>query len=153
MTSGIYILCYFFALIRNRRLFKKMTIAELMRMEKENEKIRESKSGFARIWFFVAVGFFIVYTILLFGERYSVAGVCCITVCFIAAVYLFYYGFSAILTSYIHKRKSGLYKPGRLYGKTGNDAFYDGNIDAAFDDGNPWRKRFDDVCKVPESGD
>ena len=49
MTSGIYILCYFFALIRNRRLFKKMTIAELMRMEKENEKIRESKSGFARI--------------------------------------------------------------------------------------------------------
>lgn len=134
MTSGIYILCYFFALIRNRRLFKKMTIAELMRMEKENEKIRESKSGFARIWFFVAVGFFIVYTILLFGERYSVAGVCCITVCFIAAVYLFYYGFSAILTSYIHKRKSGLYKPGRLFllrqytGKLGTMRFTMGTL-------------------------
>lgn len=53
MTSGIYILCYFFALIRNRRLFKKMTIAELMRMEKENEKsvkVKVDLRGYGFLW-------------------------------------------------------------------------------------------------------
>ena len=59
----------------------------------------------------------------------------------------FYYGFSAILTSYIHKENQDSisrddYFAASVYGKTGNDAFYDGNIDAAFDDGNPWREAF-----------
>lgn len=134
MTSGIYILCYFFVLIRNRRLFQKMTIAELMRMEKENEKIRENKSGWTRIWFFMAVGFFILYTFLLFNGRYSVTGVCVIVVCFFLSVYLFYYGFSAILIHSIHKRKAGIYKPGRLFllrqytGKMGTMRFTMGTL-------------------------
>ena len=67
-------------------------------------------------------------------DVYKRQGVCCIAVCFLAAVYLFYYGFSAILTSYIHKRKSGLYKPGRLFllrqytGKLGTMRFTMGTL-------------------------
>ena len=45
VTVCIYFLCYLFALMRNRRLFKKMTIADFMQMEKENEQVKRGKNG------------------------------------------------------------------------------------------------------------
>ena len=35
MTAGCYYACYLFALLRNKRAFRKMSIAELLQMEKE----------------------------------------------------------------------------------------------------------------------
>ncbi len=40
MTAGCYFACYLFALMRNKRVFKKMSIAELIQMEKKNEDLK-----------------------------------------------------------------------------------------------------------------
>ena len=40
MTVCCYYACYLFALRRNRKMFKKMTIAELLRMDKKNDEIK-----------------------------------------------------------------------------------------------------------------
>ena len=40
MTAGCYFACYLFALMRNKKAFKKMSIAELLQMEKKNEEIK-----------------------------------------------------------------------------------------------------------------
>lgn len=115
MTAIVYVLCYVFALFRSRKLFGKMTIADFMNMEKENEKMKDGRTGIAQFWLFAAVGYFIFYNIMLLRGRYTVWGVCLIVVGFIAAMYLFYYGLSAFFVQYVKKRRAGLYKPGRLF--------------------------------------
>lgn len=65
MTAIVYVLCYVFALFRSRKLFGKMTIADFMNMEKENEKMKDGRTGIAQFWLFAAVGYFIFYNIML----------------------------------------------------------------------------------------
>lgn len=115
LTAGIYFLCYFFALRKNKRLFKKMTIADLMRMEKENEQVKEGKSGIRQIWFFLAVAYFIFFDIMLLRGNYTILGVILVSIGFVIAIYALYYGLSAFLIRYVKKKPNGIYKKGRLF--------------------------------------
>lgn len=115
LTAGIYFLCYFFALAKNKRLFRKMTIADFMRMGKENEQIKEGRSGIRQIWFFAAVAYFIFFDIMLLRGKYTISGVILVTIGFIIAIYMLYYGLSAFLLRCIQKKPEGVYKNARLF--------------------------------------
>lgn len=115
VTVCIYFLCYFFALMRNRRLFKKMTIADFMRMEKEHEQVKEGRTGVRQMWFFAAIAYFIFFDVMLLRGKYTINGVILITIGFLIAIYALYYGFSAFLLRYVKRKPEGIYKDQRLF--------------------------------------
>lgn len=115
VTVCIYFLCYLFALMRNRRLFKKMTIADFMRMEKEHEQVKEGRTGIRQAWFFAAVAYFIFFDIMLLRGKYTINGVILVTIGFFIAIYALYYGLSAFLVRYVKRKPEGIYKNGRLF--------------------------------------
>lgn len=115
VTVCIYFLCYLFALMRNRRLFKKMTIADFMQMEKENEQVKEGRTGIRQMWFFAAVAYFIFFYIMLLRGKYTISGVILVTIGFFFAIYALYYGFSAFLVRYVKRKPEGIYKKERLF--------------------------------------
>ena len=115
LTVSLYVLCYLMALLRNRRLFKKMTISDFMRMEKEQEQVREGKTGLRQVWFFAAAAYFVFFDIMLLRGKYTITGVILITVGFFIAIYALYYGLSAFLIRYVKKSRKGIYKRERLF--------------------------------------
>lgn len=115
VTVCIYFACYLFALMRNRRLFKKMTIADLMQMEKEHEQVKEGRTGIRQMWFFAAVAYFIFFDVMLLRGKYTITGVILVAVGFVIAIYALYYGFSAFLLRYVGRKPEGIYRNGRLF--------------------------------------
>lgn len=115
MTLGCYLGCYLLALFRNRRLFKKMTISDFMRMEKENEKVKEGGEKWKQWLAPVAVSYVILFNGMMFRGRYTVNGVVFMSIGFIAAIYLFYLGVSAFLVRYIKRGGSIVYKKQNLF--------------------------------------
>ncbi len=64
MTVCCYFACYLFALMRNKRVFKKMSIAQLFTMEKKNDefKIRHEK---IRQWLFILAAAYILFVYVM----------------------------------------------------------------------------------------
>ena len=115
MTTGCYFSCYLLALFRNKRKFKKINISELMRMEKENEQIKQGGEIVKQWFFFGAVLYFIFFFIELFKGHYSVTGVILMSVGFIIAIYVMYMGIAAFIVRYIRKGGNGVYRKQNLF--------------------------------------
>lgn len=103
MTVGCYALCYFFALRKNRKIFKKMSIMDFMEMDKQTEKMETGREKYKQWLFFVSIAYFILFYAGLFRGNYTMQSVIVSVIFFIAAIYLFYHGLAAYLVCYIHK--------------------------------------------------
>lgn len=115
MTAGCYALCYFFALRKNRRIFKKMNIADFMEMEKMGEAVETGHEKQKQWLFFAAVAYFILFYIGLFRGNYTALSVVISVALFLISIYLFYYGLSAYLVCYIHKGGKRVYRRDGLF--------------------------------------
>lgn len=114
MTVCCYFVCYLFALRRNRKMFRKMAIAELLQMEKKNDEI---KTGHERLrqWLFILAAAYIVfvYVMMVRGCPMLVGGL--LMAGLVAAVYALFAGFSAFLVCRIQKRGKWMYRKERIF--------------------------------------
>lgn len=115
MTASCYFGSYLLALLRNKRIFKRMSISDFMRMERENEKVKEGREGIRQWLFFAAVIYFLVFDILLMRGNYKALPVILLTIGFLAAIYVFYIGFASFVVCYIRKGGQGIYKGSNLF--------------------------------------
>ena len=114
MTVCCYYACYLFALRRNRKMFKKMTIAELLRMDKKNDEIKTGRERIKQGLFFLAVAYILfVYAMMVRGC--SVLTALILMAGFVAAVYLLFAGFSAFIVCRVQKKRKGMYRKERIF--------------------------------------
>lgn len=114
-TVGCYLLCYLFALHRNRKIFRKMSIADFIAMEQSSEMVETGHERWKQLLFFFSILYFGVFFLLLFQGGYTVTGVIVAVILFIPFVYLFYQGLTAFLVQYIHKGGRKVYQRDGLF--------------------------------------
>lgn len=115
MTIGCYVLCYFLALRKNRRIFKKMSIMDFMNMEKQGETLETGHEKQKQWLFFGAILYFILFYVGLFRGKYTTLSVIISVVLFIVAIYLLYHGLAAFLVCYIRKGGRKVYQKEGLF--------------------------------------
>lgn len=116
MTFLCYFGCYFLALFRCKRRFRKMNIRDLMDAQHRGEEIREGKIGRRKVWLPVSL----LALALLEGALYlgfirdggSIAG---FLVGLVVFIYLFYVGISAWVVGYVRKKGNRIYHNGNLF--------------------------------------
>ena len=114
MTVCCYYACYLFALRRNRKMFKKMTIAELLRMDRKNDEIKPGRERIKQWLFFLAVAYIlVVYVMMVRGC--SVLTALILMAGFVVAVYLLFAGFSAFIVCRVQKKGKGMYRKERIF--------------------------------------
>ena len=114
MTVCCYYACYLFALRRNRKMFKKMTIAELLRMDRKNDEIKPGHEKIKQWLFLLAVAYIrVVYVMMVKGCSVLMALI--LMAGFVAAVYLLSAGFSAFIVCRVQKKGKGMYRKERIY--------------------------------------
>lgn len=115
LTCGCFGLCFLLALRHNRKIFKKMTIADFMDMEKESEAVETGREKWKQLLFPASICYFIFFFYLMFRADYSTAGVILASALFIAAIYLFYHGLAAWLVCYIRRGGRMVYRSDGLF--------------------------------------
>lgn len=114
MTVCCYYACYLFALRRNRKMFKKMTIAELLRMDKKNDEIKPGHEKIKQWLFLFAVAYIlVVYVMMVRGCSVLMALI--LMVGFVVAVYLLSAGFSAFIVCRVQKKGKAMYRKERIF--------------------------------------
>lgn len=114
MTVCCYYACYLFALRRNRKMFKKMTIAELLRMDKKNDEIKPGHEKIKQWLFLFAVAYIlVVYVMMVRGCSVLMALI--LMAGFVVAVYLLSAGFSAFIVCRVQKKGKGMYRKERIF--------------------------------------
>ena len=114
MTVCCYFACYLFALMRNKRVFKKMSIAQLLTMEKRNDefKIRHEK---IRQWLFILAAAYILFVYVMMIRGCSLWMGLLLMAGFIAAVYFLFAGLSAFIICRVQKKGKGMYRKNRIF--------------------------------------
>ena len=114
MTVCCYYACYLFALRRNRKMFKKMTIAELLRMDRKNDEIKTGRERIKQWLFFLAVAY-ILFVYVMMVRGCSVLTALILMAGFVVAVYLLFAGFSAFIVCRVQKKGKGMYRKERIF--------------------------------------
>lgn len=114
MTVCCYFACYLFALIRNKRIFKKMSIVELIRMEKKNEEIKPGHERLRQYLFFLAVAY-ILFVYIMMVRGCSIVIALLLIVGFVVAVYAMFSGISAFIVCRVQKKGKWIYRKNRIF--------------------------------------
>lgn len=116
MTFLCYFGCYFLALFRCKRRFRKMNIRDLMDEQHRGEEIQEGKVGIRKLLLPVSIlvlaALEVALCLGLIRDGVSIMGFLAGLVVFI---YLFYAGVSAWVVSYVRKKGSRIYRRGNLF--------------------------------------
>lgn len=115
MTVCLYSAVYFFALLKNKRRFKKMDIHDLVYLDKQNQQLRKKDRKSAAIWVFLSIIYFAVFTVFLFTGKFTIINIWFMLLGLIIAVYFFYAGLSGLMSMYIDRRGRKLYKGANLF--------------------------------------
>lgn len=115
MTTCCYFGCYLLALWKNRKLFRRMSISDFMKMNQENEQLGQEKTALRKWLLPVAVVYLIVFFLLMFRGGYQVIPTILAIMGFFVSLYWLYIGSAAFLSDYIRRKVSGIYRPGRLF--------------------------------------
>ena len=114
MTVSCYYACYLFALMRNRRVFRKMSIAELLQMEKKNDTLKMGHEKLRQYLFFLSAAYILfVYFMMIRGCTIWIAML--LIAGFIAAVYAMFSGISAFVVCRVQKKGQKMYQGNRLF--------------------------------------
>ncbi len=114
MTTLCYVGCYWIALIRCRRKFKKMNIHALMNAKRQNEEIKEKHEGLKKLLFPLSIVFiFLFWTV--FGSLSNMLEIVFFLIGLVLTIYLFYIGLSAWIICYVRKKGNGIYKGQNLF--------------------------------------
>lgn len=114
VTSLCFGGCYLLALLRCGRKFSKMNIQALMKVNRQNEEIRESHETVRKIILPASLVLILAFWII-FPTLTSTGSILLFLVLLIADIYLFYMGLSAWIICYVRDRKNGIYKGQNLF--------------------------------------
>ena len=114
MTASCYGGCYFLALFRCKRKFRKMNIHALMDARRRNEEIREKHESAKRILLPVSV-FFLFMFWALFGRLSSSEETALFLIGLVITIYLFYLGLSAWVICYVRRGGAAVYRGQNLF--------------------------------------
>ena len=109
MTVLCYAGCYFIALLKCRRKFRKMNIHDFMDAKRQNEEIKEKHEGLKKLLFPLSV-FFIFLFWTVFGRISNMLEIILFLIGLVLTIYLFYVGLSAWIICYVRKKGNGIYK-------------------------------------------
>lgn len=116
MTAGCYMGCYFLALFRCKRRFRKMNIYDLMEAQKKNEEIIEKHEKGKRWLFPASVFFLLVFAVFLLGGFINSTGsAILLLVGLILVIYLFYIGVSSFVIFYVRRKGRAVYRGENLF--------------------------------------
>lgn len=115
VTFVCFFVCYLRTLLRSRKMFRNMTISDLMRMDKENEQIEGGRDKALQLLFplgLILLGgaYFIICKLPLSFEV-----VAAFIVAFTVGIYFFYIGLSSALFCYLSKKGKGTYKKHNIF--------------------------------------
>jgi len=114
MTVSCYLACYLFALRRNRRTFRKMSIAELLQMEKKNDDLKVEHEKRRQWLFFLSAAYILfVYVIMVHGCSIGIALL--LIIGFIVAVYAMFSGLSAFVICQVERKSAEMYRKNRMF--------------------------------------
>ena len=114
MTVLCYGGCYFLALFRCKRRFRKMNIHDLMESSRKNEEIKEGHEGIKKLLFPLSVLFILLFW-MVFTHLTSTGEIILFIIGLVLTIYLFYMGLSAWITCYIRKKGKGIYRGQNLF--------------------------------------
>jgi len=115
MTAAFYFFCYLLALRKCGRKFRKMSIIQLMNVDKHNQQINE-KGDKGKQWiFFISLAYITLFYVLMFRGGYGIADALIFIIIFIVAIYLVYLGLSSFVVRYIRNKRDGIYKSDNLF--------------------------------------
>lgn len=115
VTLTCYSVCFLLALFRSRKKFKKMNIANLMKADKENQKL-EYKGTVWKQWLFpLSIVYFVLFYVYVFSGKYSLLGFMVLIIGYVAAIYLIYIGLSAVLVRYLKGKGNMMYKGTNIF--------------------------------------
>ena len=115
MTAGFYFFCYLLALRKCGRKFRRMSIIQLMNIDKHNQQINEKGDKWKQWIFFISLAYITFFYIMLFRGGYGFAGALVFTLIFIIAIYLVYLGLSSFVVRYVLSKRDGIYKSSNLF--------------------------------------
>lgn len=116
MTFSCYAGCYFLALLRCKRKFRKINIHSLMNDQKKNEHIIESHENLKQyllplsLAFLPAFGFW-----LFFWNIWNTRTILMFIVGLVLVIYLFYIGLTSRIICYVRKRGKRIYHGQNLF--------------------------------------
>ena len=138
MTIGCYYACYVLALWRNKKIFKKMTIAQLLQMDKKNDQIHPKHERLRQWLFILAVAYILfVYVIMFIGCSIWVALILYGRICR-GHLCPCFPDFPHLSCAGSNKRGPGMYRKNRIFlyrqlaSKVRTMRFTMGNTDPAF---------------------
>lgn len=114
MTVLCYGGCYFLALFRCKRRFRKMNIHDLMESSRKNEEIKEGHEGIKKLLFPLSVLFILLFW-TVFTHLTSTGEIVLFIIGLVLTIYLFYMGLSAWITCYVRKKGKGIYRGQNLF--------------------------------------
>lgn len=114
MTVLCYGGCYFLALFRCKRRFRKMNIHDLMESSRKNEEIKEGHEGIKKLLFPLSVLFILLFW-TVFTHLTSTGEILLFLIGLVLTIYLFYMGLSAWITCYVRKKGKGIYRGQNLF--------------------------------------
>lgn len=114
-TLAGYCGCYFIALLRNQKKFKKMTIHSLINMDKENEQLHERGERLKQWLLPVSILYIGSFIYNVFKMRIHGINIWVFTCLFILAFYCMFIGISSGIVCYIRKKKNGIYHNATLF--------------------------------------
>ena len=114
LTAVCYAGCYFLALLRCKRKFKKMDIHALMDVKRRNEEIREKHEHVKQILFPLSVLFILMFW-RMFGRLSNMGETAVFLIGLVITIYLFYLGLSAWIICYVRRGGNAVYRGQNLF--------------------------------------
>lgn len=115
LTVCLFGAVYMLALARNRRLFKKIQIRDLLHLDRQNQMLRKKQAKWPVIWLYVALADMFVFFAFLFEGGLNLLNVWPMSAGLIVCVYLFYAGLSGMAAVRLERQGKGLYKGTRIF--------------------------------------
>lgn len=115
MTLCVYAVIYALTLLRSKRLFRKMSIQDMIYMDRQNEQLKNENIKFKSILFIISVLYFLFFDVCVVFEKITITNIWFLLLGLVAAVYLFYTGLAAFIVRYINKGRRRIYNNMNLF--------------------------------------
>lgn len=115
MTVALFGAIYCFAVMKNKRRFKKMEIHELLYLDRQNEKLYQKQGSRSAVCFFAAVLYMGIFMGFLLTGSFTVENLYPMIFGLIFSIYLFYIGICGAVNGYLQRKGRGIYQGANLF--------------------------------------
>lgn len=115
LTAILFVVCFGMALLRNSKIFTRMKIIGLLQMDRQNERVEETRNQLWRRLFILAVGNVLFLYFLIFTGRISKGTAAVEMIAMAFTFYAFWLGLSAFGAAYIKGKERLIYRQVNLF--------------------------------------